>query len=561
MAIGETHQTADSVFHALLEDWEPMNHNYHLSRKKIFANDGTTRSPENALGLPGWRGICAGLERLNGLLLTLQAYLTFPTASAANTPVGKLVDLVDRILSALPPSGNGSIDTGKGTRINPEIDRDEREMLWTWLPQLHLSALGIVEQLVLRLREGSVALDQRFLDLVLWISDHDHSHAPIREAIYRVIALLLAHCGSGAPCISASSLARCLSTSCGDLVPNQDNSVPSNGGMMDTKTAISKGSISVDAYSKRIGSLPSSYRRASGIQSMAERLLHTALTHLPPEFLSFPIRSKLDQTAVLAQSKLLLQSSVLTPPVKRRGTQHSSLMPFLARQFSQDQCTEALVRPRIPPIQQSTVHQLIDSDEEVEERECTAEEKTRRSPITLDFAQDTASPTTVVPERQATVSFERPENGSVPVEAQPVASSSGSLRQDGTEISMAAIPAKRGLDVDSEDMIDIASDEPQRLLGLGGESASKRICDNTGDIYVSPATKDDLPPPVPSDPPEASKPRPLEKSASSEPFANLRTLKENMEDDESDDSSIPAIDPTWATEDEDEDEEDQEDHE
>ncbi|KAI4243726.1 MAG: hypothetical protein L6R40_003339 [Gallowayella cf. fulva] len=543
--IERTHQTADHVFRALLEDWE------HLSLvRDRRTNDSALIDHE--LELPGWRGTYAGLERLNGLLLTVQVHLTLPTASTADTPIGKLVDLIDRMLSALPPPDDYSFGESRGTRTNPEIGRDEPEMLWLWLPQIHLTTLQILEQLIVRLGEDAMALHHRLLSHVLWTFEHEHSHVGIREVVYRVVASMLAYCGPGLPPAIASSLVHCLNRSCKELVTIQEGLNDNDGDKTISKPIPSKGSTNADTYVPGTSFSSVTTQAPSEAQRMAEKMLCAALAYLPTGILSYSVRRKIDQTAILAQSKPLLQASVLCPPSRRRGMQHASLMPFLARQFPQDQGTEALLRPRMPPVQQGIADPSNGFDEGADDQE-EIPETTRYSPSSIDDAQNDTVPTNMEldTEKQTTLSSRTSKMASPSAEVQPDAS-----LQPLQPVFEPTVPAKRSLELAFEGTDVTSANEPGNPLAPGAESASKRI--REGVIHIPPAIEEDFPPSQLNDPSDAFGPKAIEMSAQTEPLTNPHTVHDTMNDDDSDDSSIPVLDPTWATDEDEEDEEEQE---
>ncbi|KAL8671341.1 MAG: hypothetical protein Q9168_004151 [Polycauliona sp. 1 TL-2023] len=539
-----SHQTADLVFRALIEDWEPLVQTRLHNGTGPVPSTGTPGLPDDESGLPGWNGISAGLDRLYGLLLTIQAHLQSATAAAVTIPIDKIVNLVDRMLSALPPSQEALKDTGKGTRTNPEIDRDERETLWTGLPQIHVSAMQILELLILRLGESPMPLGYRFLDYVLWVFEHEHSQYQIREIVYRVVTLLLPRCRTGVPQTVASSLERCVRMGCKDLLPDQSSSSNSN-------KDIGKDTSSADAYTKTsdLPSAPSTER--TELQKVAEQMLSMALTNLPSSFLRLSLRSRIDQTAILAQSNLMLRSSILNAPAYRGGQQQSSLMPLLARNFPQDQGSEALIRPRLPPVQSSIDDQSVDFAQDVEDQEESYLERRRSSPPILAPRQDNLITKFLGSEKQeqAALSSQASHNRTHSSEAHAAANFTGEPQSQ----TNPTVPAKRSLDQDP-DSRDIAKSESTSGSTPIAEPASKRFREDNGEKYVPPDTEDDLPPPLANDTQRDHEARPADPSASLKALTTLRTTTEDVDDDSSDDSTIPPMDLILATDDEDEDE-------
>ncbi|KAI4177721.1 MAG: hypothetical protein LQ343_000184 [Gyalolechia ehrenbergii] len=546
LLIEKTHSTADVVFHGFTEELGPSIRLGSINRNSASLA-GICQSNEDESDWPAWTGTCAGLERLNGQLLTIVTFLQYPTPVPVTVPVSKVVGLIDRIFSVLPPSEKGSRSANAGTPTQPELRRDEREAAWAGLPRLHISTLNLAEQLIRRLDEGSVSLNQHLLDNVVCIFEHERSYVDIREAVYRILPPLLAHCASGVHRSLASPLAACLRVCCDDLIPTRADPGYTQGNGVSSGMASNICAMNADAYLQRLDASSIS-EESSTLQDVAASLLSSVLEHLPSTFLPFSIRSKIDRSAVLAQKELLMQTSVLNAAARRGRKQQSSLLPLLSRHFPESRNTEALIRPRLPPLQPDSAN-LSDggSDEEIDAGE------DREANIDGSFAEDSnasrkdSSSAVALPdshEMRGVVSLE-PENPSS--DPQLLTSSVEGITQQGPETKMSA---KRFREPDSSDMDPAASDEPKHLLPPGGEPQRKRMRDHDDEIHVPPATEDDLPPPVapfPSDNPTLSS---AEIRPSGEPLANLRKVNEDLADDDSDDSSIPPIDPTLDTEDE-----------
>ncbi|KAL8718440.1 MAG: hypothetical protein Q9225_004424 [Loekoesia sp. 1 TL-2023] len=310
--------------------------------------------------------------------------------------------------------------------------------------------------------------------------------------------------------------------------------------------------MNADAYLKQVDAPPTPSERPGDLQDAAASLLSAALEYLPSGLLPFSVRSKIDRTAVLAQNEPLLQFSVLNAPARRGRKQQSSLLPLLSRQFPKSYSTEALIRPRLPPLQQSTADFYNDADEEVDEKELTNDSNDSILPEGLEASRKGPSPTLAWSNGQQTSKAERTQTELSSIEKETSASFTQRMQQQEPE---ANVPAKRARESVPGELDATASDEAKHLLPPNGEPESKRRRNSGQGIYVPLATEDDLPrvAPPPSDNPA---PTSAEVPAFSEPLANLRTINENLVDDDSDDSSIPPIDPTLDTDDEDYDDDD-----
>ncbi|KAI4179707.1 MAG: hypothetical protein L6R41_007682 [Letrouitia leprolyta] len=128
--IEDTHFTAHVVFRGFAEESEMSIGNGSVTQN-IAPHTGLYQSNEDKPGRPNWIRIHAGLERLNGQILTIQTFLQYPTPVPITVPVSKIFYLIDRILSIIPPSERASRGTDPGTPVKPELSRDEREAVWT----------------------------------------------------------------------------------------------------------------------------------------------------------------------------------------------------------------------------------------------------------------------------------------------------------------------------------------------------------------------------------------------------------------------------------------------
>ncbi|KAL8646068.1 MAG: hypothetical protein Q9210_006338 [Variospora velana] len=531
------HRTADRVFRGLVEDLNPHVWNDTV-QAGVSSLDGICQMRDEESDWPGWRGINAGLERLNGQLQTVQSFLLLPTLTPVAVPIPQMIGLADRIHAILPPSGQDSKDSSRGTPTRPEISRDEREAVWTWLPHLHVSALNLLYLLMVRFEENSASIHEQLLGATLWIFDHEHVHVEIRKAVYNIMPLLLAQCKLNQHPSVASSIATCLRVCCDDLMPPGADQSNSNGTVISSDLTSTKDPSNADAYSKSIGSLPEPSRKSTNLQKAAIAVLCAALQYLPADFVPFAVRSKIDETAVLTQSEPLLQASVLNPAPRRGRQQQSSILPFLARQFPQSTGTETLLRPRMVPIQPNDGRSLEDSDEDIVEHEAAFNPNSHLSSATPHDPTPEAFPADPENDKRE----EAPQTDAEPskqltLEDLNPASNPPPIQQHASGIT---IPNKRTREPDSE----ISPDEEPGLKRLRNSDQEK--------IYIAPTTAEDLPPPTA---PLASESA-LSPAASAEPLAHLRTGGENIVDDnDSEDSSIPSIDLTMGIEDEEDDEE------
>lgn len=101
------------------------------------------------------------------------------------------------------------------------------------------------------------------------------------------------------------------------------------------------------------------------ISQAASSLLQSVLLSIPSDLLSAHVRAEIDRTLILTSDKGAMLASVLNPvpAVKGKGA-GASIIPFLARGYSDAVEVEALIRPRMPVIMTAPE---LDADADAEE--------------------------------------------------------------------------------------------------------------------------------------------------------------------------------------------------
>jgi hypothetical protein len=384
VVIKSLHRTADRAFRAVIEDWEPSTsrafqggNQAHDFAEIVSDLDG------DELGLPAWRGIHAGVERIDGLLHIIHMFVATPTKLSVRIPLGALVDVAERILSIFPPRGEHENEY-RGPRVNPEAGKEERDGLWMGLPMVHVSALEVLSLIVSRLGQSSAIASHVILERSLWVFEAEHSDIHVRTIVYNLVSHILKLLGLSLPKTIAPPLSNCVRVCCEDLVPSKDQPARAKG----PTTSVQKqtgDSVSINADCYLIPQIRSTNRSENllEIETAATSLLAAAISQVPKDFFSYSLRAQIDRTAVLMKSKPMMVASVLNPPTRRKGAREmSSLMPLLAREFPCSPEVEALVRPRMPLLQTRKVDigesiSYVDADESTKGQSLEHYERTR----------------------------------------------------------------------------------------------------------------------------------------------------------------------------------------
>ena len=351
--LAQAHRTANHVFRAVVEEWKlPSGSSYGSVDSRAFGQV-VSDIPNEQLGLPGWRGIHGGIERLVGLVELLQAHIATTSASSVTIPLSLLGSLLERLMSVIGPSKsnlNASDGYDAQPRVNPEIGREEREGLWGSLSLIHVAAIDLLSLLISRLQGGSVSFAQGSIDLVLWVFRSSASDAKVRKSTYKVMSQIFALVGPSMSQSTISSLLPLIRACCEDVLPLNESSEEHSYGRSGKVQHNNKPMDNVDSY---LGSESSSITSMvlKEVYDTALAFLPLLLSKLPAEHLSRPARSQLDRTAILIGDKNAMVASVLNPSIsqdkdKKQGAR--IIIPYLAQAHADTFEVEAILRPRLP---------------------------------------------------------------------------------------------------------------------------------------------------------------------------------------------------------------------
>lgn len=461
------HLTANKVFRAVVEDWELTSNKTDMNAGPIQDSaDIVCDLEDNGLGLPGWKGIYAGIERLDGFLHIMQEFLKNSTAQSVTFPVSEIFDVLNRILSVFPPSDEKGKDVSN-PRINTEIERDERDVLWINLPNLHVSALEVLSLVSSRFGYGNAAVSHGVIEQAFWVFEIEHTNDDIRNIIYELVSKTLLSFGLSTPKFICRSLSKCISFCCDDLLPSLEQQTKSVASANAQHLSIGSMEINADSYLESIPIVVNMKPNTSAkIRMAAEVLLSSALTNLPKGFLPFALRAQMDRTAVLTRNKRGMLASIMNPPARRKGAREmASTLALLTRSFPHSLEAEAFMRPRMPVLQYPkdvALDMLSDeedaqitrapNDEYIKSAEDSRKGQTDQEVLPQDIETDKTNRTTetygLAPEKitlsnPLTVALERPEIPSQTItrkhdRSPPHHTSADSLQPSHTEISQSS---------------------------------------------------------------------------------------------------------------------------
>lgn len=362
------HRAADHVFRAIAEQWESVDPTL-VHTKQNYSKELADTSAD-ALGFPGWTGIHRGTDRLVILLRILSEIVSLPSAATVAIPLGSILDLTSRLTAVtIPPNGEASQN---GVQFNPQISRDERELLWAELPRIHIACMDLLAHVVGVLETSTVPISQNILEQVTWVFKNEKFCRDVRLASYALLSSLLKLTGPAMTKQSVASAVNVLRVCCNDLLPQFEDAAAAGKSQTDSKSKSKSGQGTANADSFLDPELRKKQQLKAGpqfpeLQRAASGLLHSALTYTPAGLLVPSVRAEIDRTIILTSNKDAMIASVLNPipAAKGRGA-GSSLIPFLVRGYSDQMEVEALVRPRMPVLMTAPE---LDAYAEMEEEE------------------------------------------------------------------------------------------------------------------------------------------------------------------------------------------------
>ncbi|KAJ6155588.1 Armadillo-like helical [Penicillium chermesinum] len=365
------HRATDFVYRAVVEQWESVDTTLVATRQNY--NEELADPAPDALGLPAWKGIHAGSDRILTLLRILSDFIAMPSVSAVALPLGSILDLTSRLTTVTVPLEGTS---QSGAQANPQIGREERELLWAELPRIHIACMDLLAHVVNVLGTSAIPLAQTMLEQVSWVFRNEKFSRDVRTASYDLLASLISLNG---PAMTKQSMA------------------PITSGDSKTKSK-AQGTANADSFlnpdlQKGRNQQAS---KSSALGQAASALLQSVLLSAPSELLAASMRAEIDRTIILISDKDAMLASVLNPvpAIKGKGA-GASIIPFLARGYSDTVEVESLIRPRMPVIMTAPeldAQALAEEEDEDEEMEVAEHEPVSETASFLKFSTSNVVP-------------------------------------------------------------------------------------------------------------------------------------------------------------------------
>jgi hypothetical protein len=394
--ITKIHSTADQVYRAVIEEWEAPKG--HVTKpvdmdEAVHGGSGSNDDPQE------WTGIDAGVERVAGLLRLLAEHLSCETVLPITIPVGSILDMLNRLMSVVPPRQSKRGQEYGALRLHPAVDRNEREGLWAGLPRIHVAALDIYSFLAQRLGHGLNSVANACITQISWSFARTLNDSDFRKTAYDVLGELLPLGGSSLPKPVVDSLGPVIKGCCKDILPSLEAEQQSTTGIEAGKNKANQPTANADAFlTTKAQTAPAAASLVkSPVQQSAEALLPILLTYLPQSHLPAYLRATLDRTSILSHNGPAMLASVLNPFVGKNGKFAPSILPHLCRSGAEQQVVEGILRPRLPIVRttHATSYEVSASEEKEEEDdvmdEVVADEHTADLSLLADMSSGIAT--------------------------------------------------------------------------------------------------------------------------------------------------------------------------
>ncbi|KAL6828407.1 rRNA processing/ribosome biogenesis domain-containing protein [Trichoderma camerunense] len=338
----EFHVTADQVLRAVDESWEATS---GRSRTKVDVDGEPNGQGSSAEHLPAWSGLEAGTDRLIGLFQFLADLLSYPTKAAVAIPLSGLVDTISRVCLVARLSKSQTWE--QAVETNPAIGREEKEELWSLIPDIHVAAMKLVISLFQRLQRHMLPLVPEILDHLIRIFKSGISIPSVRIAGYTTLNTILQLAGPTLSKTAVEMLDPLVGACCRDLQQDAGFLKPAEKPATNTTNKGTKnGAVAVNTDLFLQPQAAAAATEAPTLEAdhrdRANELLTTILAQLPQSHLKPALRGHLDKTAILTRNRDAMLASVLNPYRDQHGRMYPSILPHLSQLFPHDQGLEIL---------------------------------------------------------------------------------------------------------------------------------------------------------------------------------------------------------------------------
>ena len=405
LLLDEVNRTANYVFRGVVESHIPEIIAANGQGNANGFQDEINDASRNELLLPAWQGIYAGCERLIGLLQLLQAYLATKTAASISIPVGTMTATLERVLSVFAPEYSHT--KGIEMQFNPEVSRDERDGMYSMLPELHTAAIGCFSTLMARLSQNAMSLIPGILDLISWLFQRTRTTFKSTTAFFNISTQIVELIGPSITSNHFEQLAPILRQTwvVFDLQENESKQRASQ--TAEKSKAVKSVHNNADSFTNPHTTVSKAKKAPKRLLRSALKLMSTSMAVLPTNMITGSMRREMDRAAVLLRNEEVLLASILNP-----GTSHmATLLPFLSRMHPSSLSTEALLNPRLPPVRRQRGLDEDDSSDDEQETALTSDPQEHVRTLDLNVQHRSSPYASLNDMNAAMISKEASESG------------------------------------------------------------------------------------------------------------------------------------------------------
>ncbi|KAL7792533.1 rRNA processing/ribosome biogenesis domain-containing protein [Trichoderma ceciliae] len=339
--VQELHSAADQVLRAVDESWAATS---GRARSKVDVEGEPHGEGSSAGHLSPWTGLTAGADRLIGLFHFLADLLSYPTKAAVTIPISSIVDTISRVCLIARLSKSQTWE--QAVETNPAIGREEKEELWSLMPDIHVAAMKLVIALFQRLQRHMLPLIPEILDHLIRTFKSGMSIPSVRTAGYTTLNTILQLAGPTLSKPAVDMLDPLIGACCRDLQQDAGFLKPAEKPAAATGKGTKNGAVTVntDLFLQPQAAVAATEPLAleADHRTTANELLIAILARLPQTHLKPALRGHLDKTAILTGNRDAMLASVLSPYRDQHGRMYPSILPHLSQQFPHDQGLEIL---------------------------------------------------------------------------------------------------------------------------------------------------------------------------------------------------------------------------
>jgi hypothetical protein len=308
----------------------------------------------------------------------------------------KITDAITRVclVARLSPKSQ-TWDQALQTRAR--IGREEKEELWSVIPDIHIAALQLTQTLFQRLEQDMLPYASELLDHVSRVTKSGMDVPAVRATTYSLLNDILHAAGPTLSKSMVDMVGPIIGAACRDLQEDAGHFKPPKKAQMPAESKKNGATTNTDLFLKKADTATEAQPILLEIEhkNAASSLLATLLSQVPQQHLKPSHRSLLDQTAILMHNRDAMLASVLNPYTDSRGRKFASILPHLTQLFPEDQGVEILrtnLRPEGGKVADDEQNLSDQEDEEEDEDEAMVDSLPTGNDNVEEDMEDTLRP-------------------------------------------------------------------------------------------------------------------------------------------------------------------------